>query len=274
MQVTVITGCSSGIGMAAGVAFARRGDQVVATMRRPDAAAALYAALAAEGLTADVRALDVADDDSVTTAMAAILADYGHIDVVVSNAGIGCDGTTEELTIADFRSVLETNTLGTVRLLHAVLPSWRERGAGRFISVGSMAGVVGQPFHDAYCASKFAVEGLLESLHPVVAPFGISVSIVEPGPVASAFHEKLSPPPSRLADGAYAEPRARFRAFQDVTDAGAQSNAEVADVIVEVAASEHPALRYQTSEIVQRLIGRKLKDMDGRRVTDLTSGWV
>ena len=274
MHVTVITGCSTGIGSAAAVAFARRGDQVVATMRRPDQSAALRAALAAHGLTADIRALDVADDASVDAGIASILADHGHIDVVVSNAGIGCDGTTEELTIADFRAVFETNTLGAVRLLHAVLPSWRQRGAGRFISVGSMAGVVGQPFHDAYCASKFAVEGMLESLHPVIAQFGISVSIVEPGPVASEFHHKLLPPPSRVIDGAYAQSRARFRAFQDVTDAAAQSNAEVADVLVQVAGADHPVLRYQTSEMVQRLIGRKLKDMSGQRVTDLTAGWV
>jgi NAD(P)-dependent dehydrogenase (short-subunit alcohol dehydrogenase family) len=274
MRVVVITGCSSGIGLAAAVAFARNGDRVIATMRRPDNGAGLGDALAASGLAADIRGLDVANDDSVAVAVAAILADYGHVDIVVSNAGIGCDGTTEELTVHDFRALFETNTLGAVRLLHAVLPSWRARGAGRFISVGSMAGVVGQPFHDAYCASKFAVEGMLESLQPVVAQFGISVSIVEPGPVVGTFSEKLAEPPSRAIDGAYAAQRARFRAFQVEADSGAQSAAEVANVLVQVAASERPLLRYQTSDMVQRLIGRKIKDMTGERVTDLTTRWV
>jgi hypothetical protein len=100
------------------------------------------------------------------------------------------------------------------------------------------------------------------------------VSIVEPGPRFGVRAVDQAPRRRRQLVVERRGDRARFRAFQDVTDADAQSNAEVADVIVAVAASEQPVLRYQTSEMVQRLIGRKLKDMDGQRVTDLTSGWI
>jgi NAD(P)-dependent dehydrogenase (short-subunit alcohol dehydrogenase family) len=272
--VTVITGCSTGVGLAAAIAFARRGDTVVATMRDVTRADALQAALADEGLHADIRQLDVADDASVAAAIAAVIADHGGVDVVVANAGVGSDGTTEELTLDDFRAMFETNTLGVVRLLHAVLPGWRANGGGRFIAVSSMAGVLGNPFNDAYCGSKFAMEGILESLHPVAAQFGVHVSIVEPGPVVGVFSTKLAAPASRTADSPYAEIRARFQVLKESSARGGQSNAEVADVIVDVASAEKPVLRYQTSEMVAKLVGLKLNDLSGERWTGITARWV
>jgi NAD(P)-dependent dehydrogenase (short-subunit alcohol dehydrogenase family) len=137
-----------------------------------------------------------------------------------------------------------------------------------------MAGVLGNPFNDAYCASKFALEGLLESLHPVAARFGVHVSIVEPGPVVGSFSAKLSPPASRTPDSPYAAMRERFQALKDSSARGGQSNAEVADVIVQVATAEAPLLRYQSSEMVARLVGLKLADLTGERWTGITSRWV
>jgi NAD(P)-dependent dehydrogenase (short-subunit alcohol dehydrogenase family) len=273
MTVALITGCSSGIGLATAAEFARQGCTVVATLRNLDRAGPLRDALAGTGSATDVRALDVADDESVRSTLAAVVADHGVIDVVVSNAGIGIDGTTEELTIDDFRSSFETNTLGSVRLLHGVMPAWRERRRGRFIAVGSIGGVVGNPFNDAYCASKFALEGLLESLHPVAAQHGISVSIVEPGPVTGDFAHKYGPG-DRAADGPYAEARARFQVVQDGGYAAAQTNEEIAEILWNIATSDTPLLRYQTSEAVSKLLGIKLKDMSGERVTGLTGRWV
>jgi NAD(P)-dependent dehydrogenase (short-subunit alcohol dehydrogenase family) len=274
MSVALITGCSSGIGLATAVEFARRGCTTVATMRNPDRSEALRSALSDAGLVADIRALDVADDTSVSATMAAITVDHGGVDVIVSNAGIGIDGTTEELTIDDFRNSFETNTLGSVRLLHAVLPAWRARGAGRFIAVGSLGGVVGNPFNDAYCASKFALEGLLESLHPVAAQHGINVSIVEPGPVSGDFAHKYGPGGGRPAEGPYAASRARFQVVQDGGYAAAQTNAEIAEILWQVAEAEAPLLRYQTSEMVSKMLGLKLKDMSGERVIGMTSRWI
>ena len=269
----VITGCSSGIGLAAAIEFARQGRTVVATVRRVDRSEPLRHALRDAGVSAEIVALDVTDDASVRGALEVVAARVGPVEVIVSNAGVGIDGTTEELTVEDFRRSLDTNLLGSVRLLHAVLPAWRARGAGRFIAVGSTAGVIGTPFNDAYCASKFALEGLLESLSPVVAAYGIKISVVEPGPVAGQF-ERRSGPPAGRSGGPYAAARQRFQTAQDAGYATAQSPAEVAEVLCAVAAADQPLFRYQTGEGVARLIGVKLRDTTGERITALTSRWV
>lgn len=270
MTTALITGCSSGIGLATTVEFARQGCEVVATMRDLGRSQPLRDALAAAGVSAEVCALDVSDDASVQM-LATRLAE---VDVVVSNAGIGVDGSTEELTIDDFRRSFETNVLGSVRLLHAVLPAWRGRGSGRFIAVSSVAGAVGQPFNDAYCSSKFALEGLLESLHPVITPFGIHVSLVEPGPVVGDFADKYAPGHGRDGDSVYAASYARFKQVQAGGFATAQTNDEIATFLWSVAIAEQPVLRYQTSELVEKLVGLKLKDMTGERITGVTARWV
>lgn len=270
----LVTGCSRGIGQATAVELARQGCRVVATMRDLDRSAGLRAALAAAGVAADLRVLDVGDDAGVAAVVAAIVGDLGGIDVVISNAGIGIDGTTEELTIDDFRASFETNVLGSVRLIHAVLPMWRAARSGRFVAVSSVAGALGMPFNDAYCSSKFALEGLLESLHPVLAQHGIHVSIVEPGPVVGTFAEASGPPDGRRSDGPYAAARARFQLVQDAGYESAQTNGDIAVVLAAVVADPAPRLRYQTSDDVARLVGVKLKDGTGERVTGLTARWI
>lgn len=272
--VVVVTGCSSGIGLATAVEFARRGSTVVATMRDLARSEPLRRALAAGATTADIRVLDVSDDEAVPGAIASIAADHGRIDIVVSNAGVGSDGTTEELTLDDFRNAFETNVLGSVRLLHAVLPDWRARGEGRFVAVSSVSGSVGMPFNDAYCASKFALEGMLESLHPVVALHGVRISIVEPGPVAGDFAHRAAAPASRTGDGPYVEARAKFQAVQDAGFANAQTNEEIAASLWEVATAPDPVLRYQTSNDVTKLIALKVKDLTGERITGRTGRWL
>lgn len=270
----LITGCSSGIGLASAVKFAREGDMVVATMRDLGRSGALRHALADAGVSADVRVLDVADDVGTASGLAAVLADHGRIDVVISNAGIGIDGTTEELSVGDFRDSFETNVLGAVRLIHGVMPAWRARRGGRFIAVSSVSGAIGQPFNDAYCMSKFALEGLLESFAPVAAQFGVHVSMVEPGPVSGVFVDKSRGPHQQSSDGPYAEPRARFQAVQDSAFDAAQTNDEIAELLWDVATTDEPMLRYQTSELVEKMVGLKFKDMTGQRVLGMTSRWI
>lgn len=272
--VVLITGCSSGIGLAAAVEFARAGFTTVATMRNPAKADPLRAALAAAGVTAEIRALDVDSVASVADAVAGVVADHGRIDVVVSNAGVASDGTLEELSLDDIRGVFETNFFGTVSLFKQALPAMRERGSGRLIAVSSLAGALGQPFNDAYCASKQALEGLLESLHPVAAQVGVQVSVVEPGPVLGEFVQHGSAGSERAADGPYAAARARFQRIQEGGYEGAQTPAEIAQVLVHVARAEAPVFRYQTSESVSKLVGVKLKDLTGERLTGLTAKWI
>jgi len=275
-QVVLITGCSSGIGLAAAVAFAQRGATVVATMRNLDRSGDLRAALAAAGVgvDVDVMQLDVTDDTSVAAAVEAVVAQHGRIDVVVNNAGVGCDGTMEELTLNDFRDVLDANFFGVLRLCKAVMPAMRERGSGRLIAVSSMAGTLGQPFNDAYCASKFALEGLMESLHPVAATFGVDVCIVEPGPVTGTFVDSSTGAGARAADSPYVAVRERFSAVQRGAYEIAQTPQEIAAVLLDVATTPTPHLRYQTSDGGSRLIGVKIKDLTGERLTGLTRSWI
>lgn len=185
-QVIVVTGTSSGMGLHTAVELARRGYTVVATMRDTTRAADLLAAAEEAGVELDVRALDVVDHESARTCES-VLTDHGRIDVLVNNAGRGAVGTAEQLTIDDVRDQLEVNYVGPVALTKLVLPGMRGRGSGRVLTVTSVGGAVGQPFADAYCGAKFAVEGFMQSLAQVAENVGVWVSVVEPAAVASDF---------------------------------------------------------------------------------------
>jgi NAD(P)-dependent dehydrogenase (short-subunit alcohol dehydrogenase family) len=196
---------------------------------------------------------------------------------MVANAGVGAMGTLEELTMEAIRAAMEVNFYGVVRTTKAVLPRMRARGAGRVIAVTSVGGVLGQPFTDAYCAAKFAVEGLYESLHPVMAAFGVRVSIVEPGPVATEFHAKsagLGRDNLDIEDTPYAALWERQTQFMAAGDSRKQDIDEAAATIVEAANAAEPLLRYQTSKFTRRLIAMKLADLDGSQVTGFTAGWI
>jgi NAD(P)-dependent dehydrogenase (short-subunit alcohol dehydrogenase family) len=126
--------------------------------------------------------------------MAGIAADHGRIDVLVNNAGRGSVGSAEQLSLQDVREQLEVNYLGPVALTQAVLPAMRAAGSGRILTVTSVGGAVGQPFADAYCGAKFAVEGFMQSLAVVAERFGIWVSVIEPAAVASEFVANVARP--------------------------------------------------------------------------------
>ncbi|MFJ9567296.1 SDR family oxidoreductase [Streptomyces fuscichromogenes] len=276
-RTVLITGTSSGIGLAVAVQAAQAGWNVVATLRDPGRADVLRTAVEAAGVTDRVRIsrLDVTDPASVKKAVTDAAAAYGHLDAVINNAGVGQLGTVEQIGIAAFRSVLETNFFGVVQVTLAALPHLRARG-GRLITVSSLGGIVGQPFNEAYCAAKFAVEGFLESLAPVAASTGVQVSVVEPGPVASEFVASLGPSVPGLIENA-GPYEAAFKAYLDTT-AGlfdqAQSSAEAAAVVIDVLTSDKPAFRVQTSEFARELAGIKLSDVDGSAVQAFTTPWL
>ncbi|HEY0135582.1 MAG TPA: SDR family oxidoreductase, partial [Nannocystis sp.] len=190
-KIALITGTSSGIGLHAAVALARAGYTTVATMRDLGKAGPLRAAAAAAGVELELAPLDVTDLASITAAVAATLARHGRIDLLVNNAGAGFLGSLEHTSADDLQRVFAVNFFGTWEMTRAVLPAMRAAGAGRIIQVTSVGGVVGQPFNDAYCAAKFAVEGMVEALAPVVHGFGVDVTLFEPGAVASEFVANL-----------------------------------------------------------------------------------
>ncbi|MEO6510017.1 MAG: SDR family NAD(P)-dependent oxidoreductase [Nocardioides sp.] len=270
MDTALVTGTSSGMGMYAAVELAARGLDVVATMRDPQRADRLRAAASDAGVTLDVRALDVTSSTRAES-VAGIVADHGPISVLVNNAGQGMVGTAEQLSLDQVQEQLDINYLAPVALAKLVLPGMREAGRGRILTVTSVGGVVGQPFADAYCGAKFAVEGFMQSLASVAERFGVWVSVIEPAAVASEFVANAVRP---SIDGPYAEV---LQAYLDRT-AGAFANAQSAEdagrAIADAVTAEDYRFRWQTSDAAAAFAGVSLADLDGNRVQSFTRPWT
>ncbi|MEA2698573.1 MAG: hypothetical protein QOI66_2844 [Myxococcales bacterium] len=201
----LITGAASGIGRATAVFFARKGWRVFATARNPGAAGELLAEARDNSWQLSVPALDVTSDDSVAAAVSAALAETGgRLDVLVNNAGYYAYGPWEELAPDELRAQLETNLIGVHRVTRAVLPSMRARGNGAVVTIGSISGRVVLPIAGPYHVSKWALEAMIESLRYELIPFGIRVTLIEPGPFKTALHSKEVPARAARPDGPYA----------------------------------------------------------------------
>jgi len=194
MAKIVVTGTSKGIGLITALTLARAGHTVYATMRNPGRAPELAEIAAKEGLPVHVSAMDVDSDESVTAGFAAIAAEAGEIDVLVNNAGIARVGSTEELSMADFRAVMETNYFGALRCIKEVIPQMRQRRSGVIINVTSVAGKLSTSPLGAYAATKFALEALSESLAQEMKLFDVHVAIVEPGVIDTQMANEIEQP--------------------------------------------------------------------------------
>ncbi len=275
-RVVLVTGASSGIGLATAIAAARAGFTTVGTVRT--GAARLLAAAAAARVSIDVRQLELTSQSSIESCVDGVVATHGRLDALVNNAGIANSSPTLELSTMELlRRQLEVNFLGVVATSRAALPHLRAR-RGRLVTVSSVRGVLGQPFNEAYSASKFAVEGFMESLAPVAATVGVKVSLIEPAAVLDTSFvasSTLDPAVVLAASGPY---EAAFRAYRRWVASGAvegaQTAAEVAEVIVETLTCEDPALRVPTSPYAREYLARKLKDPSGRDLLATTHSWV
>jgi NAD(P)-dependent dehydrogenase (short-subunit alcohol dehydrogenase family) len=196
VSTALITGTSTGIGLATAVTLARGGHTVFATMRNPAGGAGEIRATAeAEQLPITVVPMDVDDDASVRDGVGQTLAQSGRIDVLVNNAGIGVHGAVEELPLAEFRRAMETNFYGALRCIQAVAPGMRERRQGCIVNVTSVAGRLAISPQAPYAASKWALEAASEALAQELKPFGVRVAIVEPGVIATPILGKIKPNP-------------------------------------------------------------------------------
>jgi NAD(P)-dependent dehydrogenase (short-subunit alcohol dehydrogenase family) len=275
-KVLLITGTSSGIGLASAIAAARAGFSTVATVRSLDRTEQLRAAADAADVNLDIRRLDVTDNASITETVRGVLDTYGRLDAVVNNAGSGSVGTLELLTLEQIRAAMEVNFFGVIAVSHAALPHLRASG-GRLITVGSAYGVVGQPFNEAYCAAKAGVEGYMESLAPVAAEVGVTVSIIEPGPVASSFVQNIGVDRQAMlaAAGPYAPAFENYLAHipRMIADA-VQTSEEVAETVLRALTDTAPAFRIQTSAFSKEFVAMKLVDVDGAAVQSTTRQWL
>jgi NAD(P)-dependent dehydrogenase (short-subunit alcohol dehydrogenase family) len=266
-KVALITGTSSGIGLSTTVQLAQHGFTVVATMRDTTKAGALEAQARAADVTIDVRTLDVQNDASVTGCVQAVLQTYGRIDLLINNAGAGYLGTMEQTSTQDLRRTMEVNFFGVWRVTQAIFPAMRAARAGRIITITSVGGLIGQPFNDAYCAAKFAVEGFLESLAPVAKRLGITVSLIEPGPVNTNFVASVvatRPESTQELQAAYGSMLdAYIEGSQESFATLGQTPDQIGQVVINVALEETPHFRYTTSEMVQGLVSQKYVDPSG-----------
>jgi len=277
-RIVLITGTSSGIGLAAAVAAAQAGWHTVATMRDTSRDTALRATAQAAGVSGriEVRPLDVTDAASVEACIAGVVADHGCLDAVINNAGAGHIGTIEQETVAQVRAVMEVNFFGVVQVTRAALPHLRA-SRGRLITITSVGGVIGQPFNEAYCAAKFAVEGFMEALAPVTASTGVRVTVVEPGAVASEFVSNVVQ--GQALTSADAGPYApALTAYLERTRAqfahAAQKPADAATTIIAALTVANPAFRMQTSDGARAFVRLKMSDLDGAAVIGMTTGWI
>ena len=264
-SVVLITGASGGLGLAVALAAAKAGFRVYASMRDTAKAGVLAQT---KGVT--VLPLDVEQTDSVTAAVAAVIAAEGRIDALIANAGIGFVRTTEQATEADINWVMNVNFMGVVRCVKAVLPHMRVAGSGRVIAVSSVGGLVGQPFNEVYCASKFAVEGYIESLASYVGPaFGLHFSLVEPGGISSDFAAsafKHYGATGGMVEDDYLPLIQRYIGGADARSSGVfQTPDAVAQVVLQCLQAEKPPVRIRTSDWAEAFTRLKtLGDPDGR----------
>ena len=183
-KVWFITGTSSGFGRELAEQLLAGGHKVVATARKPET---LDDLITKHPETAFAVALDVTDESSIETAVGAAIEKFGRVDVLVNNAGYGLAGAIEEATEAEYMPVFETNVFGLISVTRAFLPHFRAQRSGNIVNLSSIGGLIGSPGWGYYNASKFAVEGFSEALHAELAPLGIQVTIVEPGPFRTEF---------------------------------------------------------------------------------------
>ena len=250
----LITGAGRGMGVEFARAALASGHNVVATGRNPDAVRSGVG----EHKNLLVAALDVTDPHSAEAAAAAAVERFGRIDVLLNNAGSFLAGFFEELTTEQVRSQIETNLFGPMTVTRAVLPVMRRRRSGLVISISSGAGVMGSASGSAYAASKFALEGWMESLTEELEPFGVRTMIVEPG----FFRTELLTPESttfgELSIDDYDEAREQSNAFwasMNGTQAG--DPAKLATALVALADSAEPPLRWVAgTDVVEGVAGK------------------
>ncbi len=250
-KTALVTGASSGIGEATARALLKDGYAVFAGARRLERMAPL------ETLGARLVFLDLADDASNVSAVETIMKETGRLDVLVNNAGYGCLGALEDVSLAEARRQFEVCLFGLARLCQLALPIMRSQGSGRIVNVGSMAGRFGEPFGAWYHAAKFALEGLSDCLRMEAAPFGVSVILVEPGTIRTEFGgaaaESLIRASGETAYAPYARRHAKMLAWNELSKVPSSPEG-VARTIARAVRADRPKARYPTGAAARPMI--------------------
>lgn len=272
-DVVLVTGASSGVGLSVAVQAAQSGYRVYATMRDLGKKQALQQAATAANVSMELLELDVSNPMQVEQVTRQIVADQGRIDCVVANAGVGYVRPTEHAPESEVARIMDTNFMGVFRCVKAALPHMRQQKSGRLIAVSSVGGLVGQPFNEIYCASKFAVEGFFESLASYMDPeFGIYFTLVEPGGIHSEFVKSILKgieDTGGFEDDEYKPLIERYisgRSGRNL-DGVMQSSDDVALVVLDCLRAKSPPVRVRTSPWSEEFSSIKTSaDPDGKRL--------
>lgn len=248
-DVLLVTGASAGIGRACAERLHQQGWTVFGASRRGVTSGGWHPVT-----------MDVDDDGSVASGMSAVIGNQSRLDALVTCAGWGLAGPVEETPMAEARAQLETNFWGTVRVVRHALPVMRRHGRGRIVLMSSIGGVVGLPFQAFYTASKFALEGYAEALAYEVAPFGIDVTLVEPGNVATEFTERRRSTEPSTHDPAYAAAAAKAIGTMAEDEANGVEPDRVAMVVQRVLEARRPPRRVSVGRLDERvgIMGKRL----------------
>ena len=266
-QVALVIGASSGIGKASAIALATAGFQVIGTGRNT----ARFTA--PPGVT--YLDLDVTNDESVASVVKQVIDRFGHIDVLVNNAGVGATGAAEEFSIAQTQDIFDINVYGLMRMTKAVLPHMRAQRRGRIINVSSLSGFVPSPFMSLYVSTKHAVEGYSGSLDHEVRDYGVRILLVEPGPIKTPFgaHSVQADTPLPL----YEPGRRNYEEVLAKNTSSGDDPAVVAKVIVAAATDRNPRLRRTAGSTaasvsaLHRLVPARIFDRIIRRFNRMPS---
>jgi len=263
-KVAIVTGSSSGIGLETSLLLARNGFDTYATMRNSSKSNILIDLAKKDVLPLQVLELDVDDESSVKDAIGKIIQEKKSIDVLINNAGYALVGAIEDLTMNEIKAQFETNLFGVIRVIQSVLPVMRKQQSGTIVNVSSIAGRIGFPLTPAYVSSKFALEGLSESMRYELAQFAIKVILIEPGVVKTNFGSNLKM--GRVTTdirSPYAEiMQKRITGFKSRFEKGL-SPFEVAKVILKAVTSDNAEPRYLVGDDATMLAHTKKNMSDG-----------
>jgi len=243
-KVAIVTGSSSGIGFETSLALAREGYFTYATMRDTTKSDKIKEITQKENLKINILELDVDDEKSVKSAIAQILDQKQRIDVLVNNAGWGLWGCVEDVSVDEFKEQFETNFFSIIRLIQEVAPTMRKQSSGTIVNVSSVVGRIGFPASPAYISSKFALEGLSESLRFEFAPFGIDVIIIEPGVIKTDFMKNMKMAKKSELDTVYKDITTKVVSGVKMMVEMGTPPKEVANTIVKAIKDKKPLPRY------------------------------
>jgi NAD(P)-dependent dehydrogenase (short-subunit alcohol dehydrogenase family) len=268
MAVVLVTGCSSGFGEAIALGFIRRGDTVVATMRKPDEApASLRAAISEARGQIEIIPLDVTSVESRASAVKNLMDRHGRLDVLVNNAGVACTGSLEDTSLEQLRLVFETNFFGPHEMMRLALPIMRGQGAGRIVNITAIGAIFSTPLYNAYCSSKHAMDSISAGADIDARAFGVRVVSVLPGQFKTSIGEKRLT--GKLGEAYEGVSNAMTKARQQRAGDVLTDLSPVVNAVIEGATHPDPKTRYAVGKGMAEMLEPVIRELNVLQEFDL-----